>query len=43
MFGWIHDCTEQLVLSKFGIEVWHKVKQEAGSNTNCISLYIGSY
>lgn len=30
MFGWINDCTEKLVLSKFGVEVWHQVKEKAG-------------
>jgi hypothetical protein len=29
MFGWINDCTECLVLSKFGQETWHKIKQKA--------------
>jgi len=30
MFGWINDCTECLVLSKFGEETWQKVKEKAG-------------
>lgn len=29
MFGWINDCTECLVVSKFGEETWHKVKEKA--------------
>jgi hypothetical protein len=29
MFGWINDCTECLVLSKFGQETWHKIKEKA--------------
>ena len=29
MFGWINDCTECLVISKFGEETWHKIKQQA--------------
>ena len=29
MFGWINDCTECLVLSKFGEEAWHKIKEKA--------------
>lgn len=30
MFGWINDCTESLIISKFGIEKWHEVKIKAG-------------
>lgn len=30
MFGWINDCTENLVVSKFGLDTWHRIKQEAG-------------
>jgi len=30
MFGWINDCTECLVLTKFGEETWHKIKEKAG-------------
>ena len=30
MFGWINDCTEKLVISKFGVETWHAVKEKAG-------------
>lgn len=30
MFGWINDCTEKLVISKFGVENWHLIKQQAG-------------
>lgn len=29
MFGWINDCTECLVVSKFGDETWHKIKEKA--------------
>lgn len=29
MFGWINDCTECLVISKFGEETWHKIKAKA--------------
>ena len=29
MFGWINDCTECLVVSKFGEETWHKIKEKA--------------
>jgi guanylate cyclase soluble subunit beta len=29
MFGWINDCTEQLVCSKFGVDTWHRIKQRA--------------
>lgn len=29
MFGWINDCTECLVVSKFGEEAWHKIKDKA--------------
>lgn len=32
MFGWINDCTEALVISKFGLEKWHEIKQKAGCN-----------
>jgi hypothetical protein len=30
MFGWINDCTECLVLTKFGTETWHQIKEKAG-------------
>eukprot|EP00529_Nitzschia_sp_RCC80_P019025 CAMPEP_0113487066 /NCGR_PEP_ID=MMETSP0014_2-20120614/25319_1 /TAXON_ID=2857 /ORGANISM="Nitzschia sp." /LENGTH=514 /DNA_ID=CAMNT_0000380755 /DNA_START=284 /DNA_END=1828 /DNA_ORIENTATION=- /assembly_acc=CAM_ASM_000159 len=30
MFGWINDCTECLVIEKFGQDVWHQIKDEAG-------------
>lgn len=30
MFGWINDCTEQLICSKFGVETWHSIKEKAG-------------
>ncbi len=29
MFGWINDCTEKLVISKFGVEKWHEIKDRA--------------
>ena len=29
MFGWINDCTECLVVSKFGEDTWHKIKEKA--------------
>ncbi len=29
MFGWINDCTECLVISKFGEDIWHQIKQKA--------------
>jgi Haem-NO-binding len=32
MFGWINDCTECLVVSKFGEEKWHKIKEKANCN-----------
>ncbi len=30
MFGWINDCCESLVVTKFGIGKWHEVKAIAG-------------
>ena len=30
MFGWINDCTECLVIEKFGQDVWHQIKDKAG-------------
>lgn len=30
MLGLINDCTEQLVISKFGIDAWHAIKEKAG-------------
>jgi len=30
MLGWINDCTEKLVIEKFGVDAWHIVKQKAG-------------
>ena len=30
MFGWINDCTECLVLEKFGNETWQDIKEKAG-------------
>jgi hypothetical protein len=32
MFGWINDCTECLIISKFGEETWHKIKEKANCN-----------
>jgi hypothetical protein len=29
MFGWINDCTECLVLNKFGLDIWHQIKSKA--------------
>ena len=29
MFGWINDCTECLVVSKFGARTWHEIKEKA--------------
>lgn len=29
MFGWINDCTECLVIAKFGEDTWHKIKAKA--------------
>lgn len=29
MFGWINDCTESLVVTKFGLEKWHEIKEAA--------------
>lgn len=30
MLGWINDCVEKLVISKFGLEAWHTIKRKAG-------------
>mgnify|MGYP005857323351 CR=1 FL=1 len=30
MFGWINDCVEKLVISKFRVEVWHEIKSKTG-------------
>ena len=30
MFGWINDCTECLVVEKFGEDIWHQIKVKAG-------------
>jgi guanylate cyclase soluble subunit beta len=30
MLGWINDCVEKLVLTKFGVDVWHTIKEKAG-------------
>ena len=29
MFGWINECTESLVVTKFGVEKWHEIKAKA--------------
>jgi guanylate cyclase soluble subunit beta len=29
MFGWINECVEALVIAKFGLEAWHKIKEKA--------------
>jgi len=29
MFGWINDCTESLVITKFGGDTWQKIKEKA--------------
>jgi guanylate cyclase soluble subunit beta len=30
MLGWINDCVENLVITTFGLEAWHAVKEKAG-------------
>mmetsp|Transcript_23692 Transcript_23692/g.56096 ORF Transcript_23692/g.56096 Transcript_23692/m.56096 type:complete len:467 (+) Transcript_23692:101-1501(+) len=30
MFGWINDCTECLVLEKFGNKTWQEIKEKSG-------------
>ena len=30
MLGLINDCAEQLVITKFGIDAWHAIKEAAG-------------
>lgn len=30
MLGWINDCVEKLVISKFGLDAWHSIKEKAG-------------
>lgn len=30
MLGLINDCAEQLVISKYGVDVWHAIKESAG-------------
>lgn len=30
MFGWINDCCESLIVTKFGQDIWHKIKAKAG-------------
>ena len=32
MLGWVNDCVEKLVISKFGREKWHAIKHKAGCN-----------
>eukprot|EP01083_Nonionella_stella_P035561 97031_1 len=34
MFGWINDCTESLVVTKFGIEKWRAIKEKAGCDVD---------
>ena len=29
MYGWIHSCLENLILNKYGNEMWQKIKAEA--------------
>jgi len=33
MFGWINDCTESLVVNKFGLDKWHEIKKKAQNTT----------
>jgi guanylate cyclase soluble subunit beta len=33
MLGWINDCVEKLVIEKYGVEAWHKVKELAGCDS----------
>ena len=33
MFGWINDCTESLVVTKFGLDKWHEIKKKAENTT----------
>ena len=30
MLGFMNDCLEKLIISKYGVEKWHAVKEEAG-------------
>ena len=30
MLGWINDCIEKLVITKFDAKTWHMIKQRAG-------------
>jgi hypothetical protein len=30
MLGWINCCIEELVLSRFSLDAWHKIKEKAG-------------
>src|SRR5210317_1667607 len=30
MLGLINDCAEQLVITKFGLDAWHTIKESAG-------------
>jgi hypothetical protein len=34
MFGWINDCCESLVVTKFGLKKWHEIKEKAGCSVN---------
>jgi len=43
MFGWINDCTEQLVVTKFGLATWHEIKKQAGCNVKDFSFVRHEY
>jgi hypothetical protein len=30
MYGWINDCVEKLVIEKFSLDAWEKIKRDAG-------------
>lgn len=33
MFGWINDCTECLIISRYGEDTWHQIKEKAKCET----------
>lgn len=39
MLGWINDCVEKYVTSKFGVDAWHIIKEKAGCKVADCGFY----
>ena len=30
MYGWVHNCLQQLIITRYGSDLWEKIKEQAG-------------